>query len=375
MKHYENYVLGKWFKGKGNEKSLHNAINGDLIGYASSEGINFDEVMNYARDYGGAKLRKMTFQERGIMLKKLALHLHSKKNMFYPVSFLTGATKIDSWIDIEGGIGNLFANASLRRQFPDLPFHVEGNAAMLSKNGSFIGHHIMVPKHGVALHINAFNFPIWGMLEKIAVNLMAGMPAIIKPATITSFLTNIMFEEIIKSNILPEGCLQLICGSARGILDNIKSEDVITFTGSAETGKKLKSHPLVVENAVAFNMEADSLNCSVLGEDSVPGTSEFDIFIKEVSKEITVKAGQKCTAIRRVIVPENLIEDVNNALSTKLNKTTIGNPQLEGVRMGSLAGKEQVIEVTEKINQLKKSQEIIYEKELELVGALNQKIF
>ena len=373
MKHYENYVLGEWFKGKGNEKSLHNAINGDLIGYASSEGINFDEVMNYARDYGGAKLRKMTFQERGIMLKKLALHLHSKKNMFYPVSFLTGATKIDSWIDIEGGIGNLFANASLRRQFPDLPFHVEGNAAMLSKNGSFIGHHIMVPKHGVALHINAFNFPIWGMLEKIAVNLMAGMPAIIKPATITSYLTNIMFEEIIKSNILPEGCLQLICGSARGILDNIKSEDVITFTGSAETGKKLKSHPLVVENAVSFNMEADSLNCSVLGEDSVPGTSEFDIFIKEVSKEITVKAGQKCTAIRRVIVPENLIEDVNNALSTKLNKTTIGNPQLEGVRMGSLAGKEQVIEVTEKINQLKKSQEIIYEKELELVGALKEK--
>ena len=373
MKHYENYVLGEWFKGKGNEKSLHNAINGDLIGYASSEGINFDEVMNYARDYGGAKLRKMTFQERGIMLKKLALHLHSKKNMFYPMSFLTGATKIDSWIDIEGGIGNLFANASLRRQFPDLPFHVEGNAAMLSKNGSFIGHHIMVPKHGVALHINAFNFPIWGMLEKIAVNLMAGMPAIIKPATITSYLTNIMFEEIIKSNILPEGCLQLICGSARGILDNIKSEDVITFTGSAETGKKLKSHPLVVENAVSFNMEADSLNCSVLGEDSVPGTSEFDIFIKEVSKEITVKAGQKCTAIRRVIVPENLIEDVNNALSTKLNKTTIGNPQLEGVRMGSLAGKEQVIEVTEKINQLKKSQEIIYEKELELVGALKEK--
>ena len=373
MKHYENYVLGEWFKGKGNEKSLHNAINGDLIGYASSEGINFNEVMNYARDYGGAKLREMTFQERGIMLKKLALHLHSKKNMFYPVSFLTGATKIDSWIDIEGGIGNLFANASLRRQFPDLPFHVEGNAAMLSKNGSFIGHHIMVPKHGVALHINAFNFPIWGMLEKIAVNLMAGMPAIIKPATITSYLTNIMFEEIIKSNILPEGCLQLICGSARGILDNIKSEDVITFTGSAETGKKLKSHPLVVENAVSFNMEADSLNCSVLGEDSVPGTSEFDIFIKEVSKEITVKAGQKCTAIRRVIVPENLIEDVNNALSTKLNKTTIGNPQLEGVRMGSLAGKEQVIEVTEKINQLKKSQEIIYEKELELVGALKEK--
>ena len=250
MKNYENYVLGSWIKGDGDFTPLYNAVNGDEIGFASSKGLDFNEVMNYARKIGGFNLRKMTFQERGIMLKKLALHLHSKKDMFYPISYLTGATKIDSWIDIEGGIGNLFANASLRRQFPDLPFHVEGNAAGLSKNGSFIGHHIMVPKQGVAIHINAFNFPIWGMLEKIAVNLMAGMPAIIKPATITSYLTNVMFEEIINSKILPEGSLQLICGSARGILDGINSEDVITFTGSASTGKKLKSHPKIVENAV-----------------------------------------------------------------------------------------------------------------------------
>ena len=369
MKNYENYVLGSWIKGDGDFTPLYNAVNGDEIGFASSKGLDFNEVMNYARKKGGYKLRKMTFQERGIMLKKLALHLHSKKDMFYPISYLTGATKIDSWIDIEGGIGNLFANASLRRQFPDLPFHVEGNAAGLSKNGSFIGHHIMVPKQGVAIHINAFNFPIWGMLEKIAVNLMAGMPAIIKPATITSYLTNVMFEEIINSKILPEGSLQLICGSARGILDGITSEDVITFTGSASTGKKLKSHPKIVENAVPFNMEADSLNCSVLGEDSVPGTAEFDIFIKEVLKEMTVKAGQKCTAIRRIIVPENLVEDVKNALTLKLTKTTIGDPQIEGVRMGSLAGKDQESEVSEKINLLKESQSLVYQKELDLIGA------
>jgi oxepin-CoA hydrolase/3-oxo-5,6-dehydrosuberyl-CoA semialdehyde dehydrogenase len=326
--------------------------------------------MNYARGNGSEVLRKMTFQERGLMLKKLALYLHAKKKQFYPISYLSGATKIDSWIDIEGGIGNLFANASLRRQFPDLPYHVEGNAANLSKNGTFIGHHIMVPKHGVAVHINAFNFPIWGMLEKIAVNLMAGMPAIVKPATITSYLTQVMFKEIIDSKILPEGCLQLICGSARGILDNISSEDVVTFTGSASTGKKLKSHPKIVDEAVSFNMEADSLNCSVLAKDAVPGTVEFDLFVKEVQKEMTVKAGQKCTAIRRIIVPEELLEDVNKAICNRLLKTTIGDPQVDGVRMGSLAGLEQLKEVSDKINLLSNSQEIVFgNNELELIGA------
>ena len=372
MKNYENYVLGSWIKGDGDFKSLHNAITGKIIGQASSKGLDFKDILKYSRNVGGPNLRKMTFQERGLMLKKLALHLHAKKNLFYPISYLTGATKIDSWIDIEGGIGNLFTNASLRRQFPDLPFHVEGNAAGLSKNGSFIGHHIMVPKQGTAIHINAFNFPIWGMLEKIAVNLMAGMPAIIKPATITCYLTNVMFEEIINSKILPEGSLQLICGSARGILDHISSEDVVTFTGSASTGKKLKSHPNIVDKAVPFNMEADSLNCSVLGKDSIPGTADFDIFIKEVLKEMTVKAGQKCTAIRRIIVPSELVNDVNKALSLKLSKTSIGDPQVEGVRMGSLAGKEQVEEVSEKINQLSNSQEIIFQKNLELVGVENE---
>ena len=374
IKNFENYAFGRWVKGDGDGTSLYNAINGEKIGVVSSDGLDFSKMMNYARGTGSEVLRKMTFQERGLMLKKLALHLHAKKKQFYPISYLSGATKIDSWIDIEGGIGNLFANASLRRQFPDLPYHVEGNAANLSKNGTFIGHHIMVPKHGVAIHINAFNFPIWGMLEKIAVNLMAGIPAIVKPATITSYLTQVMFKEIIDSKILPEGCLQLICGSARGILDNISSEDVVTFTGSASTGKKLKSHPKIVDEAVSFNMEADSLNCSVLAKDAVPGTIEFDLFVKEVQKEMTVKAGQKCTAIRRIIVPEELLEDVNKAICNRLLKTTIGDPQVDGVRMGSLAGLEQLKEVSDKINLLSNSQEIVFgNNELELIGAEKEK--
>ena len=370
MKKYENYALGNWVSGNGNETVLHNAITGAEIGTVSS-GLDFSSMMEYARDIGSPALRKLTFQQRGLMLKKLALHLHRVKSKFYPISFQTGATKIDSWIDIEGGIGNLFANASLRRQFPDQYFHVEGSAAPLSRNGTFIGHHILVPKQGVAIHINAFNFPIWGMLEKIAVNLMAGVPAIVKAATLTSFLTESMVREIIESDILPKGSLQLICGSARGILDHVDSEDVVTFTGSADTGKMLKSHQRIVEKAVPFNMEADSLNCSVLGEDAVPGTPEFDIFIKEVQKEMTVKAGQKCTAVRRVIVPEKLIEDVQIALGQRLSKTTIGDPSVEGVRMGSLAGKSQKTEVLENINKLAKSQEIVFgnEESFEVVGA------
>ena len=371
MRNYDNYALGKWIKGDGESTALFNAITGEQIGTATSKGLDFSEMMDYARKVGGPKLRKMTFQERGLMLKALALHLHSVKNKFYALSAETGATKIDSWIDIEGGIGNIFANASLRKQFPDLPYHVDGSSAPLSKNGTFIGHHIMTPKQGVAIHINAFNFPIWGMLEKIAVNLMAGVPAIVKPATLTSFLTEIMVREIVDSGILPEGSLQLICGSAKGILDSVTSEDVVTFTGSASTGKMLKSHPRLIEEAVPFNMEADSLNCSILGEDAVPGTAEFDIFIKEVQKEMTVKAGQKCTAVRRIIVPEKLVEDVQIALGKRLSKTTIGDPSVEGVRMGSLAGNDQKTEVTEKVKQLEKSQEIVYGslEEFEVIGA------
>jgi oxepin-CoA hydrolase/3-oxo-5,6-dehydrosuberyl-CoA semialdehyde dehydrogenase len=273
---------------------------------------------------------------------------------------MTGATRIDSWIDIEGGIGNLFANASLRRQFPDLPYYVDGVAAPLSKNGTFIGHHIMLPKQGVAVHINAFNFPIWGMLEKIAVNLMAGVPAVVKPSEYTSFLTEVVVRDIVASNILPEGSLQLIVGLGRGILDHVQTEDVVTFTGSAKTGKILKGLPQIADRSVAFNLEADSLNACILGEKAVPGTAEFDLFIKEVSKEITVKAGQKCTAVRRILVPDSLIDEVQLALTKRLASTTVGDPSVEGVRMGALATKLQVERVRENAQILAKSQSIVF---------------
>jgi len=371
----KNYALGKWIAGEGKGQPLYNAITGTKIAETSSKGLDFGEMMDYARKVGGPTLRKMTFHERGRMLKALALHLISIKDKFYSLSAQTGATKLDSWIDIEGGIGNLFTYASLRKQFPDETFYVEGETAPLSKGGSFIGQHICVPKQGVAIHINAFNFPIWGMLEKISVNLLAGVPAIVKPATVTCYLTELMVKEIINTGILPEGSLQLICGSARGILENITSQDVVTFTGSASTGKMLKAHENIVNESVPFNMEADSLNCCVLGNDVNPDDLEFDIFIKEVQKEMTVKAGQKCTAIRRIIVPANKLEDVQIALGKRLAKTTLGDPSVEGVRMGSLAGLEQREEVKEKVLELSKSQEIVYGdlNHFDVVGADKEK--
>lgn len=360
MNQLQNYCCGRWVAGQGEGQLLYNAINGSVIASASSAGLPFGEMLEYARTTGGSKLRKMTFHERGRMLKALALHLSSRKENFYKVSWATGATRVDSWIDIEGGIGNLFAYSSLRRTFPDETFCVDGDAARLSKNNTFIGHHICVPKEGVALHINAYNFPVWGMLEKIAVNLLAGVPAVVKPATITSFLTEAVVREIIASGILPEGSLQLICGSAQGILDHVTAQDVVTFTGSASTGRMLKSHPRIIEESVPFNLEADSLNCMVLGTDVQPGMPEFDIFIKEVQREITVKAGQKCTAVRRIMVPESLVEDVQIALGKRLASTTVGDPSVEGVRMGALASKGQVQEVREKVAALLKTQELVF---------------
>lgn len=375
MKVLENYALGQWIPGEGEGQALYNAINGTVISHASSKGLDFDAMMNYARSTGGEALRKMTFHERGRMIKALALYLMDKKEEFYQTSWATGATRRDSWIDIEGGIGNLFAYSSLRRQFPNETYYVDGETAPLSKGGSFIGHHIMVPKEGVAIHINAYNFPIWGMLEKIAVNLLAGVPAIVKPATVTSYLTQHMVREIHASGILPPGALQLICGSARGILDHVMSQDVVTFTGSASTGKMLKSNPRLIEEAVPFNMEADSLNSSVLGEDAAPGTPEFDLFIKEVRNEMTVKCGQKCTAIRRIIVPEKYVEDVQIALGQALSKTTIGDPQVEGVRMGAMAGQEQVDDVKQKVQELLNSSELVYGSmdDFDVIGAEKSK--
>ncbi len=370
MQRFQNYVLGQWLDGQGEETPLFNALTGAQIGAVSSAGLDFAEVLTYARQKGYA-LRRMTFQERGRMLKALALFLMERKAKYYEISALTGATKVDSWIDIEGGIGNLFANASLRRQFPDLPYYVDGTAAPLSKNGTFIGHHIMVPKEGVAVHINAFNFPIWGMLEKIAVNFMAGVPAVVKPSEYTCFLTEVMVRDIIDSKILPEGALQLICGLGRGILDSVDARDVVTFTGSAATGKLLKGLPRISEQSVSFNLESDSLNATVLGQAAVPGTEEFDLFVKECVKEMTIKAGQKCTAVRRIIVPENLLDEVQGAIAARLATTKIGDPATEGVRMGALATKLQVERVRANVDLLAQSQQMVFGNldDFEVLGA------
>ncbi|MCK0130523.1 phenylacetic acid degradation bifunctional protein PaaZ [Flavobacteriaceae bacterium F08102] len=360
MRKLQNYIHGAWTEGTGPGIPLYDAITGEVIALSDTEGLNFEEIVAYGRSKGGEVLRKMTFQERGNMLKKLALHLTKRKEAFYELSYRTGATRIDSWIDIEGGFGNLFANASLRKLFPNQSYHVEGDPIDLSKGGRFMAHHIMVPKRGVAIHINAFNFPVWGMLEKCAVNWMAGVPAIVKPATNTSFLTEAVVKEIIASNILPEGALQLITGSARSILDTVDSQDVVTFTGSATTGKMLKAHPRIIEESVPFTMEADSLNAAILGEDAGPNTPEFALFIKEVRNEMTVKCGQKCTAIRRIIVPEKYIDDVQTALANSLHKITIGDPRLKEVRMGALVSHDQVNEVHERISELTKTAQMVY---------------
>lgn len=360
MKKLENYVAGKWITGDGDGQALYNAVTGETVATATTEGLDFAAMTNYAREVGNFNLRKMTFQERGRMLKALALYLRGYLHKFYEISYQTGATKADSWLDIEGGIGNLFAYSSLRRKFPDETFCIDGEGHNLSKNHTFMGQHILVPKEGVAIHINAFNFPVWGMLEKVAVNWLAGMPAIVKPATVTSFLTEAVVKEIIASGILPEAALQLICGSAGDLLNHVSSQDVVTFTGSASTGLMLKSHPKILSESVPFNMEADSLNCIVLGDDINPDMPEWNIFVKEVRKEMTTKAGQQCTAIRRIFVPENKMEDVWKAISASLAQTTIGNPLNEKVRMGSLAGQSQREEVKTQIRKLLASSQIVY---------------
>ena len=260
MEKIHHYVQGNWTTGKEEGTPILDAVTGEAFTSVAIEGLDIPEILNYGRTKGGEVLRKMTFQERGNMLKKLALYLTKRKDAFYDLSYRTGATKVDSWIDIEGGFGNLFANASLRKLFPNQPYHVEGDAIDLSRGGRFMAHHIMVPKKGVAVHINAFNFPVWGMLEKCAVNWMAGVPAVVLPAPSSSYLAEAVARVIIDSKILPEGALQIINGTVRNILDTVESQDVVTFTGSAQTGRLLKAHPRLIQESVPFTMEADSLN-------------------------------------------------------------------------------------------------------------------
>jgi oxepin-CoA hydrolase/3-oxo-5,6-dehydrosuberyl-CoA semialdehyde dehydrogenase len=356
-----SYAQGEWVEGKGSPALLYHAVTGEPVGAASSEGLDFKGMLEYGHRLGGPALRRMTFPERARMIKALASFLLERKEKFYEISAATGATRNDSWIDIEGGIGTLFAYASRgRREFPNETFYLDGEVEALSKGGSFVGRHICVPLEGVAVHINAFNFPCWGMLEKLAPTWLAGMPGIVKPATATSYLAAAMVREIVASELLPAGALQLIVGGVGDLLDHVIAQDVVTFTGSAATGRKLKAHPRLIAESVRFNMEADSLNFSMLGPDAAPGTEEFDLFVKEVVKEMTVKAGQKCTAIRRTLVPRTRVDDVIQALTKRLQGTTLGDPALDGVRWGPLASRGQVDDVRRSVEALKRGAEPVF---------------
>jgi len=368
----QSYAQGEWVTGTGKPTELFHAVTGEKVAEASSEGLDFKCMLEYGRRVGGPKLRALTFHQRARMLKAMAQHLMARKDELYQVSAATGATKTDSWIDIEGGIATFFTYASQgRREFPDETFYVDGSVQPISKGGTFLGRHVCVPLEGVAVHINAFNFPCWGMLEKLAPTFLAGMPAIVKPATVTSFLTERLARVMLDAGILPEGALQIICGGVGDLLDHLTCQDVVTFTGSATTGRKLKSHPRVISESVRFNLEADSLNYCILGPDATPGSEEFDLFVKEVAKEMTVKAGQKCTAIRRTIVPERVAEDAVRAVSKRLASATLGDPSVDGVRMGPLAGRAQVSEVGGSAERIAASCERVFgdPNRFEVVGA------
>jgi oxepin-CoA hydrolase / 3-oxo-5,6-dehydrosuberyl-CoA semialdehyde dehydrogenase len=366
----QSYVAGKWQAGKGNFVTLRDATTGEVIASASAEGVDYGAMLWNARNVGGPNLRALTFHERAALLKSLAKMLTEYKDEFYALSYATGATKSDSWVDIDGGIATLFVYASKgTRELPNSRVYVDGGLEMLSKTGSFVGQHICVPLEGAAVHINAFNFPVWGMLEKLAPTFLAGVPAIVKPATATSYLTEKVFRRIIDSGILPDGALQLICGGTGDLFNHLTCQDVVSFTGSASTARKLRQHPAIMTHSVRFTAETDSLNSCVLGPDAAPGTPEFDGFVKEVVREMTAKAGQKCTAIRKAIVPSERASDVIEALRAALAKVSVGDPRLEGVKMGPVASADQRREVLEQIERLKLEAEVVHGTSFDVVGA------
>ena len=356
----ESFVCGQWTPGTREGQPLLDAATGDPVALIDSTGIDFAAALAYGREVAGPRLRAMSFHDRAAMLKALGMALMGMKEEFYSESLHTGATRTDGWVDIEGGIGTMLSFASKgRRELPNTRVLVDGEVEVLSKDGSFAAQHILSPLQGVVVHINAFNFPIWGMLEKIAPTLLAGVPCLVKPASQTAYLTELMVRRIAETGILPDGALQLICGSVGDLLDHVTEQDAVTFTGSAWTGRKLKSHPAVIANSVRFTMEADSLNASILGPDAGPGTPEFDLFVKEVAREMTVKAGQKCTAIRRVIAPRAHVQALVEALRDRLVKTALGLPGEEATRMGPLASLDQRDEVRARIKDLQADAEIV----------------
>ena len=356
-----NLAEDRWIRGRGDGKALNSAVTGEPVASITSDGLDFRGMLEHARKVGGDNLRKMTFHERGDMLKALAQYLMERKKEFYALSAETGATRADSWIDIDGGISTLFVFSSkARREMPNDHVYLDGPPEQLSRNGTFVGQHIYTPKLGAAVHINAFNFPVWGMLEKLAPTLAAGVPAIVKPASSTAYLTELVVRRITESGILPPGSLQLICGGVGDLFEHLNCQDTIAFTGSKTTAEKLQQHPRVVSESVAFTAETDSLNASILGPDAVPGTPEFDLFVKEVVREMTSKAGQKCTAIRRIIAPAAVVAELVDALSTALGQVSIGNPANKAVGMGALASLGQRDEVRARVGDLAAEADVVY---------------
>ncbi|WP_405109928.1 phenylacetic acid degradation bifunctional protein PaaZ [Phaeobacter sp. BS52] len=344
-----SFAAGQWIEPGAGARSIASAITGAPLAQAGNDALDVQGMLDYARTVGGPSLRKLTFHDRARMLKALAAHLNQHKQALYDLSFDTGATQANHMIDIDGGIGTMFVFASKgRREMPDAHVYLDGDVEQLSRNGTFLGQHICTPLQGVAVHINAFNFPVWGMLEKLAPTLLAGVPAIVKPATATCYVTELAVRLMLESGILPEGALQLVSGGLGDMLDHLGMQDVVSFTGSADTALKLRANPVILRNSIRFVAEQDSLNASILGPDAQPGTPEFELFVKEVSREMTTKAGQKCTAIRRIIAPEAQVEAVIEALSARLAKTQIGDPRLETTRMGALVSNSQKRDVLEK---------------------------
>lgn len=372
----QNFAENCWVDGDDDGKELKSAVDGEPIASITSSGVDFAGMLDYARRIGGANLRQHTFHDRAFMLKDLAKCLTEHKKEFYALSTSTGATKSDSWIDIDGGISTLFVYSSKgRREMPNDKVFLDGPPEALSRNGTFVGQHIFTPRPGAAVHINAYNFPCWGMLEKLAPALLAGVPAIVKPASSTAYLTELVVRRMIESGILPEGSIQLICGGVGDLFDHLTCQDLVAFTGSKATAEKLQQHPRVVSESVHFTAETDSLNASILGPDAVPGTPEFDLFIKEVTTEMTTKAGQKCTAIRRIIAPANTSGDVVRALSSALGKIRVGHPAHADTDMGALASHGQRDEVRARVRELSAEAQIVFgnHDEFEVHGADSRK--
>ena len=348
-----SYLAGRWQTGTGDGRPMLDAVTGEEVGRLSTSGLDLAGAASYARRTGGPALRELSFHQRASLLKALAGHLREHREELYAVSARTGATLGDSKFDVDGGIGVLAAYASKgKRELPAGTVLVEGDVEPLSKDGSFLGQHVLTPRHGVAVQVNAYNFPCWGPLEKLAPAFLAGVPSIVKPATPTAFLTAALMELVIGSGLLPEGSVQFLAGSVGDLFDHLTEQDLVSFTGSASTARQLRTHPTLTARAVRFTAEADSLNCSVLGPDAGPGTPEFDLYVKQLTTEMTVKAGQKCTAIRRAFVPGEHLDAVADAVIARLERVTVGNPSNPDVRMGALAGLEQREEVRRSLKSL-----------------------